>query len=174
MIKAFIFDLDGVITDTAEYHYLAWKQLGKDLGINIDREFNETLKGVSRIESLERILELKKEIDLRIMGITDDMPIGNYQYNYMGLDFITYDEVGKKFGLDASTTGLYINTNGDEDARNLVKDIANQYGYDVTDKMEEIKSMEDTLMVMQIFVYGFVTIISLVSMTNIINTISTI
>ena len=117
--------------------------------------------------------ELKKEIDLRIMGITDDMPIGNYQYNYMGLDFITYDEVGKKFGLDASTTGLYINTNGDEDARNLVKDIANQYGYDVTDKMEEIKSMEDTLMVMQIFVYGFVTVISLVSMTNIINTIST-
>jgi len=117
--------------------------------------------------------ELKKEIDLRIMGITDDMPIGNDQYNSMGLDFITYDEVGKKFGLDASTTGLYINTNGDEDARNLVKDIANQYGYDVTDKMEEIKSMEDTLMVMQIFVYGFVTVISLVSMTNIINTIST-
>ena len=61
MIKAFIFDLDGVITDTAEYHYLAWKQLGKDLGINIDREFNETLKGVSRIESLERILELENK-----------------------------------------------------------------------------------------------------------------
>lgn len=117
--------------------------------------------------------EIKKEIDLRIMAITDDIPIGNYQYNYMGLDFITYDEVGKKFGLDASTTGVYINTNGDEDARNLVKDIANQYGYDVTDKMEEIKSMEDTLMVMQIFVYGFVTVISLVSITNIVNTIST-
>lgn len=61
MIKAFIFDLDGVITDTAEYHYLAWKQLGKDLGINIDREFNETLKGVSRIESLERILALENK-----------------------------------------------------------------------------------------------------------------
>lgn len=61
MIKAFIFDLDGVITDTAEYHYLAWKQLGKDLGINFDREFNETLKGVSRIESLERILALENK-----------------------------------------------------------------------------------------------------------------
>lgn len=117
--------------------------------------------------------EIRKEIDIKIMGITDDIPIGNYQYNYMGLDFITYDEVGKKFGLDASTTSVYINTNGDEDARNLVKEVANKYGYDVTDKMEEIKSMEDTLMVMQIFVYGFVTVISLVSITNIVNTIST-
>ena len=117
--------------------------------------------------------EIRKEIDLKIMGVTDDIPIGNPQYNYMGLDFITYDEVGKKFGLEASTTGLYINTNGDEVSRNAVKDIANQYGYDVTDKMEEIKGMEDTLMVMQIFVYGFVTVISLVSITNIVNTIST-
>lgn len=56
--KAFIFDLDGVIVDTAEYHYLAWKNLAKGLGINIDRKFNETLKGVSRRESLERILML--------------------------------------------------------------------------------------------------------------------
>ena len=56
--KAVIFDLDGVITDTAEYHYLAWKQLGEDLGISFDHKFNETLKGVSRMDSLERILEL--------------------------------------------------------------------------------------------------------------------
>jgi len=56
--KAVIFDLDGVITDTAEYHYLAWKQLGEELGIPFDREFNETLKGVSRMDSLERILTL--------------------------------------------------------------------------------------------------------------------
>lgn len=57
-MKAFIFDLDGVITDSAEYHYLAWKALGEDLGIPFDREFNETLKGVSRTDSLERILRL--------------------------------------------------------------------------------------------------------------------
>lgn len=57
-MKAFIFDLDGVITDSAEYHYLAWKALGEDLGIPFDRAFNETLKGVSRTESLERILRL--------------------------------------------------------------------------------------------------------------------
>ncbi|TCI71064.1 beta-phosphoglucomutase [Exiguobacterium sp. SH0S7] len=57
-MKAFIFDLDGVITDSAEYHYLAWRALGEELSIPFDREFNETLKGVSRTESLERILRL--------------------------------------------------------------------------------------------------------------------
>jgi beta-phosphoglucomutase len=56
--KAFIFDLDGVITDTAEFHYLAWKQLADELGITIDQDFNEQLKGISRMESLERILAL--------------------------------------------------------------------------------------------------------------------
>lgn len=61
--KAFIFDLDGVITDTAEYHFLAWKQLAAELGITIDREFNEQLKGISRMDSLERILALKPELE---------------------------------------------------------------------------------------------------------------
>ncbi|SHF94949.1 beta-phosphoglucomutase [Ornithinibacillus halophilus] len=56
--KAFIFDLDGVITDTAEFHYQAWKQLAEELGIHIDREFNEQLKGISRMDSLDRILAL--------------------------------------------------------------------------------------------------------------------
>lgn len=56
MLKAVLFDLDGVITDTAKFHYLAWRDLGKELGITIDEAFNEELKGVSRIDSLERIL----------------------------------------------------------------------------------------------------------------------
>ncbi|GIP21937.1 beta-phosphoglucomutase [Paenibacillus sp. J22TS3] len=56
-LQAVIFDLDGVITDTAEYHYVAWKRLGEQIGIPFDREFNENLKGISRGESLERILE---------------------------------------------------------------------------------------------------------------------
>ena len=56
MIKGFVFDLDGVLTDTAEYHYEAWKNLANRIGISIDREFNETLKGISRMDSLERIL----------------------------------------------------------------------------------------------------------------------
>ena len=57
MFKGVLFDLDGVITDTAEYHYLAWKKLADDLGISIDRQFNEKLKGASREDSLRLILE---------------------------------------------------------------------------------------------------------------------
>ncbi|MGL4662867.1 MAG: beta-phosphoglucomutase [Culicoidibacterales bacterium] len=57
MFKAAIFDLDGVITDTAEYHYNAWLKLAKSLNIVFTREFNEELKGVSRIDSLYKILE---------------------------------------------------------------------------------------------------------------------
>lgn len=56
-LKAVIFDLDGVITDSARYHYLAWKELADELGIPFDEEYNEKLKGVSRMESLELILE---------------------------------------------------------------------------------------------------------------------
>jgi beta-phosphoglucomutase len=58
MIKACIFDLDGVITDTAEFHFIAWRKLANSLGFDFDKEFNETLKGVSRIDSLKMILEL--------------------------------------------------------------------------------------------------------------------
>lgn len=60
-IKAFIFDLDGVIVDSAEYHYQAWGQLAMELGIPFDRTHNERLKGVSRMESLELILENSKD-----------------------------------------------------------------------------------------------------------------
>lgn len=57
MMQAVLFDLDGVITDTAKYHYQAWKNLGEILGIAIDEQFNEQLKGISRMDSLIRILE---------------------------------------------------------------------------------------------------------------------
>lgn len=53
-----IFDLDGVIVDTAKYHYLAWKRLGDELGIEFTEQDNERLKGVSRMRSLDIILEL--------------------------------------------------------------------------------------------------------------------
>ena len=55
-IKAFLFDLDGVIVDTAIYHYQAWKRLANELGFDISEEFNEQLKGVSRTDSLDLIL----------------------------------------------------------------------------------------------------------------------
>ncbi len=57
-ISACIFDLDGVIVDTAKYHYLAWKRLTDQLGIHFTAEDNERLKGVSRMASLEIILEI--------------------------------------------------------------------------------------------------------------------
>lgn len=56
--KAFIFDLDGVIVDTAKYHFLAWKKIANQLGIEFTEENNELLKGVSRVRSLDIILEL--------------------------------------------------------------------------------------------------------------------
>ena len=56
--KAFIFDLDGVIVDTARYHFLAWQKLAQELGIEFTPEHNEQLKGVSRVRSLDLILEL--------------------------------------------------------------------------------------------------------------------
>ncbi|MBP7273296.1 MAG: beta-phosphoglucomutase [Saprospiraceae bacterium] len=59
-IDAFIFDLDGVIVDTAKYHYLAWKRLANELGFDLTPENNEKLKGVSRIESLNTILKWGK------------------------------------------------------------------------------------------------------------------
>ena len=58
--KAFIFDLDGVIVDTARYHFLAWQKLAQELGIEFTPEHNEELKGVSRVRSLDIILELGK------------------------------------------------------------------------------------------------------------------
>lgn len=56
--KGFIFDLDGVIVDTAKYHYLAWKKIADSLNIEFTHEHNELLKGVSRVRSLDIILEL--------------------------------------------------------------------------------------------------------------------
>jgi beta-phosphoglucomutase len=56
-IKAFIFDLDGVITDTAEYHYRGWKRLADEEGLPFTREDNEHLRGVSRRDSLMLILK---------------------------------------------------------------------------------------------------------------------
>jgi|SRR3989339_73748 len=58
IIKACIFDLDGVIVDTAKYHYLAWKRLANQLGFDLTKQQNEKLKGISRKGSLEILLKL--------------------------------------------------------------------------------------------------------------------
>lgn len=56
-IKAFLFDLDGVLVDTAEYHYRGWKRLADEEGLPFDRKENEALRGISRRESLLLILK---------------------------------------------------------------------------------------------------------------------
>ena len=73
MIKACIFDLDGVIVDTAHYHFLAWKRLADELGIPFTEVENERLKGVSRMQCLAIILELGNlHLDKKIMETLAD------------------------------------------------------------------------------------------------------
>ncbi len=57
MSKGFIFDLDGVIVDTAHFHFLAWRKTAAELGFELTETLNEQLKGVSRIDSLQKILD---------------------------------------------------------------------------------------------------------------------
>ena len=56
-LNAVVFDLDGVITDTAHLHFLAWRAVAEEVGITFDEVFNEQLKGISRMDSLMRILK---------------------------------------------------------------------------------------------------------------------
>lgn len=56
-LNAVVFDLDGVITDTAHLHFLAWRSVAQEIGITIDEAFNEQLKGISRMDSLHLILQ---------------------------------------------------------------------------------------------------------------------
>ena len=78
---AVIFDLDGVIVDTAKFHFQAWKKLANDLGFDFTKEQNEQLKGVSRVESLKKILrwgnmELSEEEFNRQMALKNDNYLG--------------------------------------------------------------------------------------------------
>ncbi|MFN8405529.1 MAG: HAD hydrolase-like protein [Anaerolineales bacterium] len=59
-IKGFIFDLDGVLADTTEYHFLRWKKIADELGIPFTRQENEALRGIPRRESLMLILHGRK------------------------------------------------------------------------------------------------------------------
>ena len=82
--KAFIFDLDGVIVDTAKYHYLAWQKIANRLGIDFTHEHNELLKGVSRIRSLDIILGLGN-----VQASEDDKNAWLTEKNEDYLSFIT-------------------------------------------------------------------------------------
>jgi len=70
-IRGFIFDLDGVLTDTAEYHYRGWKRLADEEGIPFTREDNESLRGIPRRESLMRILKERTYPEEKILEMMD-------------------------------------------------------------------------------------------------------
>jgi beta-phosphoglucomutase len=71
MIRAFIFDLDGVITDTAEYHYRGWKRLADEEGLSFSRADNEHLRGIPRRESLMLILKDRVYPETKILDMME-------------------------------------------------------------------------------------------------------
>jgi beta-phosphoglucomutase len=81
MIRGFIFDLDGVLTDTAEYHYRGWKRLADEFGIPFTREDNEALRGIPRRESLMLILKERPYSEEQILEMME-------RKNHYYLDFI--------------------------------------------------------------------------------------
>lgn len=117
--------------------------------------------------------EIRIPVKLKVLATTEDLLPGYVSSSYMGLDFITYDEVGQKLGFDVNKDRIYISTNKEDDTRKVIKEIAEKYGYNITDEIEYARENEQSMMAMKVFVYGFVVVISLVSITNIVNTIST-
>jgi len=79
MHKGFIFDLDGVIVDTAKFHYLAWRKLANNFGFDITEDQNEQLKGISRVKSLEIILAWGK-VNLSQDEFMEQMALKNDNY----------------------------------------------------------------------------------------------
>jgi len=70
-VRGFIFDLDGVLTDTAEYHYRAWQRLADEEGLSFSREHNEQLRGVARRESLLLILNGRRVPEEQLLAMLD-------------------------------------------------------------------------------------------------------
>ncbi|WP_338557584.1 FtsX-like permease family protein [Paraclostridium sordellii] len=117
--------------------------------------------------------QINEPIKLKVLATTDDLLPGNKMSTYMGIDFITYNEVGSKLGYDINSGNIYINSDKSKDTRNSLKKIGEKYGYNVYDEVDNALKMEQSIIAIKIFVYGFVLVISLVSITNIVNTIST-
>lgn len=93
MLKALIFDLDGVLTDTAELHYLAWKRLSDELGLAFDRVQNEALKGVGRLESFEIILKNNRKSDEYTQSQKEEFAARKNEYYKELIKTLTTDDV---------------------------------------------------------------------------------
>lgn len=92
-LKALIFDLDGVLTDTAKYHYLAWKKLADELGYYFDEDINELLKGVSRINSFEIILEKNNATDKYTLEEKETLANKKNEYYKEMIEQLTPDDI---------------------------------------------------------------------------------
>ena len=120
--------------------------------------------------------ESAKEVKLKILAITDEILTGNQQYPETSFGVVAYDDLIPSLGItdDKSSSNLYyVATNQEKSTRDEVKKVAEENNLSVIDSIDEAQKLEQTMNVMKIFVYGFIVVISLVSVTNIINTIST-
>ena len=120
--------------------------------------------------------ESEKEVKLKILAITDEILTGNNQYPETSFGVVAYDDLIPSLGItdDESSSNLYyVATNQEKSTRDEVKKVAEENNLSVMDSIDEAQKLEQTMNVMKIFVYGFIVVISLVSVTNIINTIST-
>ncbi|MFQ8630804.1 MAG: ABC transporter permease [Intestinibacter bartlettii] len=120
--------------------------------------------------------EKQKEVKLKILAITDEILTGNNQYQETSFGVVAYDDLIPSLGItdDESSSNLYyVATNREKSTRDEVKKVAEENNLSVIDSIDEAQKLEQTMNVMKIFVYGFIVVISLVSVTNIINTIST-
>ncbi|MGM9532830.1 FtsX-like permease family protein, partial [Intestinibacter sp.] len=136
----------------------------------------DTLKATVEAYDDETGDSIEKDLELKIMAITEDIITGNNQYKDMGYDIVAYDELIQKLDLPKDEN-LYnnfdVSTDKSEQVREEIKKLAEDSNFNVYDRVEEAKQNQQTMDVMKIFVYGFVVVISLVSVTNIINTITT-
>ena len=120
--------------------------------------------------------ESAKEVKLKILAITDEILTGNQQYPETSFGVVAYDDLIPSLGIKddkSSSNSYYVATNQEKSTRDEVKKVAEENNLSVIDSIDEAQKLEQTMNVMKIFVYGFIVVISLVSVTNIINTIST-
>jgi beta-phosphoglucomutase len=124
--KAIIFDLDGVIVDTATFHFYAWRNLARKLGIDFNEKDNEQLKGVSRVESLKKILEwgnksipddefekLMEEKNRDYLSYVDQMQPGDILPGVMPtLEFLKVKKVRMAIGSASKNTKRILNNVG--------------------------------------------------------------
>lgn len=120
--------------------------------------------------------ESEKEVKLKILAITDEILTGNKQYPQTSFGVVAYDDLIHSLSIkddESSSNSYYVATNQEKSTRDEVKKVAEENSLSVIDSIDEAQRLEQTMNVMKIFVYGFIVVISLVSVTNIVNTIST-